>query len=132
VEGHPALACTWVSSKWKHRAPDGYALVRVFIGRAGADHLVMEDDETLIALAQEELRSTLDVTVKPSLARVRRWQDGMPQYTVGHLERIAALERFLATTPGLHLAGHAYRGVGIPDCIASGERAADRIVERLG
>jgi oxygen-dependent protoporphyrinogen oxidase len=132
IEGRPALACTWVSSKWNHRAPDGYALVRVFIGRAGGDHIVAADDETLMALAREELRATLGVTARPSLARVRRWRDGMPQYTPGHLERVAALERTVATAPGLYLAGHAYRGVGIPDCIASGERAAEQAANNLG
>jgi oxygen-dependent protoporphyrinogen oxidase len=129
VEGRPALACTWVSSKWNHRAPHGSVLVRIFIGRAGADDIVAADDETLISLAQQELRATTGVAVQPSLTRVRRWHDGMPQYTLGHLERVEALERIIASVPGLHLAGHAYHGVGIPDCIASGERAADQAVE---
>jgi oxygen-dependent protoporphyrinogen oxidase len=126
VEGRSALACTWVSSKWNQRAPVGSELVRVFVGRAGADDLINADDESLVAIAREELRSTLDVTAQPSLTRVRRWHDGMPQYTLGHLERVAALERFVASAPGLQIAGHAYRSVGIPDCIASGERAADQ------
>ncbi|HET8523184.1 MAG TPA: protoporphyrinogen oxidase [Thermomicrobiales bacterium] len=131
VEGRSALACTWVSSKWNHRAPEGFALVRVFIGRAGTDHLTAADDEVLVSLTREELRATLGVEAQPSLTRIRRWRDGMPQYTLGHLERVAALEQIVASSPGLQIAGHAYRGVGIPDCIASGERAADQASEGL-
>ncbi|MGH2561509.1 MAG: protoporphyrinogen oxidase [Thermomicrobiales bacterium] len=125
VEGRQALACTWVSSKWAGRAPDGHALLRVFIGRAGQDQIVSAPDDDLIRIAREELRTTLGITADPSLAHVTRWPDGMPQYTLGHLDRVAAIERAVATLPGLRLAGHAYRGVGIPDCIASGESAAD-------
>ncbi|MGH2534933.1 MAG: protoporphyrinogen oxidase [Thermomicrobiales bacterium] len=125
VEGRQALACTWVSSKWAARAPEGHALLRVFVGRTGEDQIVAAADDDLIGIAREELRATLGITADPSFARVTRWPDGMPQYTLGHLDRVAAIERAVATIPGLHLAGHAYRGVGIPDCIASGDAAAN-------
>jgi oxygen-dependent protoporphyrinogen oxidase len=129
VEGRQALACTWVSSKWAHRAPPGFALIRVFIGRANQEQALAGSDEELIALAQHEVQVTLGITAAPNLTSVSRWPDAMPQYTLGHLERVAAIEEALAARPGLALAGHAYRGVGIPDCIVSGERAAERVAQ---
>lgn len=125
IEARPALACTWVSAKWAGRAPAGHALLRVFAGRAGRDHVVFGSDADLVRIARDELRLTLGITAEPDLVRVARWPDGMPQYTLGHLNRVAAIERAVAAVPGLYLAGHAYRGVGIPDCIASGETAAE-------
>jgi oxygen-dependent protoporphyrinogen oxidase len=131
VENLPALACTFVSSKWEHRAPEGKALIRVFIGRAGQDSVVELDDASLIEIARDELRQTLGITAEPELTLISRWPQGMPQYTLGHVERVAAIESAVASMPGLELAGNAYRGVGIPDCIASGEVAAERVVASL-
>jgi oxygen-dependent protoporphyrinogen oxidase len=131
VEKRRALACTWVSSKWPERTPDGYALLRIFIGRAGDPPVLDQSDDSLIAIARDELRDTLGVAAAPALTRVFRWPDGMPQYTLGHLDRVAAVERELAGLPGLFVAGHAYRGVGIPDCIASGETAAEAVLAGL-
>ena len=129
-EGRKALACTWTSTKFPHRAPDGYALIRVFVGRAGQDF--PWNEEELLALAREELRLTLDITADPLLSRVFKWEKAMPQYNLGHpeiLKRIAtALERY----PGLALAGNAYQGIGIPDCIHSGQLAVERILEHKG
>lgn len=132
IEARQALACTWVSAKWPGRAPDGYALIRVFIGRAGQDSVVERDDRDLVAIAREELSDTLGIAATPTLCRVVRWPDGMPQYTLGHLDRVATIEGAVAALPGLAVAGHAYRGVGIPDCIASGEAAAERILSLTG
>jgi oxygen-dependent protoporphyrinogen oxidase len=128
IENRPALACTFVSSKWAHRALDGKALVRVFIGRAGQEDLADRNDDALIEIARSELRQTLDITAEPELALVTRWPQGMPQYTLGHLDRIASIEKVVQEIPGLAVAGNAYRGVGIPDCIASGEAAAERVL----
>lgn len=124
IERRPALACTWSSSKWEGRAPEGFALLRVFIGRYGQAAALQGGDDDLRRLARAELRSTLDITADPEFALVHRWPDGMPQYTLGHLERLANIERRLAAHPGLCFAGNAYRGVGLPDCIQSGEAAA--------
>jgi protoporphyrinogen/coproporphyrinogen III oxidase len=131
VEGRRALACTWVSSKWPGRAPDGFALLRVFVGRAGQEDALDRSDGELVAIARDELWQTLGIVATPHLARLFRWPDGMPQYTLGHLDRVAVVERSQAALPGLAVAGHAYRGVGIPDCIASGEAAAERIVQSV-
>ncbi len=126
VEGRAALACTWTSAKWRGRAPDGMALIRVFLGRFGQEPL-LADDDALVATARAELQETLGVAVSPALTRVHRWPNGMPQYTMGHLDRLATIERSLAGDPAIALAGAAYRGVGIPDCIESGEAAAVRV-----
>jgi oxygen-dependent protoporphyrinogen oxidase len=131
IEGRQALACTWVSSKWAHRARPGKTLVRVFIGRAGQEDVLERDDAGLIEIAREELQQTLGISVEPEMTLVNRWPQGMPQYTLGHLDRIAAIDRDVQSIPALALAGNAFRGVGIPDCIASGETAAERVVTSL-
>ncbi|WP_158508870.1 protoporphyrinogen oxidase [Gemmatirosa kalamazoonensis] len=126
TEGRPAQACTWVSSKHAGRAPAGTRLFRVFIGGAQRPELVTRPDADLVAIAREELRRTLGVTAAPKLELVSRWVGAMPQYHMGHPERVRRIEARVAATPWLALAGNSYRGVGVPDCIASGERAAAR------
>lgn len=124
VEDRSALACTWTSTKFPGRAPDGAALVRVFLGRAGQAELVFEDDETLLRLAQEELRDTLGIDQPPSFSRIKRWPRAMPQYNVGHLALVEELEAAISAVEGLQLAGAGYRGIGVPDCVLSGREAA--------
>ena len=125
------LACTWVSSKHRGRAPDGAALFRVFVGGAHHEDVVERPESELLAIARDELRRSLGVTTSPRLTHVVRWVHAMPQYHLGHPERVARIEARVATLPWLALAGNAYRGVGVPDCIASGERAAALVLERL-
>jgi oxygen-dependent protoporphyrinogen oxidase len=130
-EGRRALACTWTSTKFPHRAPDGYALLRVFVGRAGQEEQIPWDEAGLLALAQEELSLTLGISAQPTLYRVFRWERAMPQYNLGHPERLRRIDKALAGWPGLALAGNGYRGIGIPDCIHSGELAAQKILEAV-
>jgi protoporphyrinogen/coproporphyrinogen III oxidase len=130
AEGGDVLACTWSSQKWAGRAPEGSALVRVYAGRFGGRDVTLDTDDELVALAREEL-ALLDMTAKPTLVRVQRWPRGMPQYVLGHPERVERIGARLTEHPGLALAGAAYRGVGIPDCIASGEAAAESVVQAL-
>lgn len=125
-EGRKALACTWTSTKFPHRAPDGHSLVRVFIGRAGQEKDMAWDHASLLAIAQEELRLTLEITAEPMLVRIFRWHKAMPQYNVGHPARLERINAALGRWPGLALAGNGYRGIGIPDCIHSGEVAAEK------
>ena len=127
AEGRSVLACTWTSTKFPHCAPEGFGLMRVFIGRAGQESVLDGADEDLLRLAGEELRATLGITVSPMFSRIFRWPKAMPQYTLGHLDRLAMIDRRLAGHPGLFIAGSAYRGIGIPDCIASGEQAAEQV-----
>lgn len=127
AEGRSILACTWTSTKFPHRAPDGYGLIRAFIGRAGQEDVLDRSDADLLQLVQEELRTMLGITAPSMLHRIFRWPKAMPQYTLGHLERLGEIEQRSAHHPGLFVAGNAYRGIGIPDCIASGEAAAEQV-----
>lgn len=115
-------ACTLSSVKFRHRAPDEYLLLRCFVGGSRRPEALARDDDDLVRLAQSDLRAILGITAAPTLTRVYRWHNGNPQYDVGHLERIAALEALCPD--GLLLAGAAYRGVGVPDCIKQGREAA--------
>jgi oxygen-dependent protoporphyrinogen oxidase len=126
-EGRKVLACTWTSTKFLHRAPDGYALIRVFIGRAGQETPWNEND--LLALAKEELKLTLGITAEPLLHRVFMWENALPQYNLGHPEILKRIDAALEKHPGLALAGNGYRGIGIPDCIHSGELSVNKILE---
>ena len=129
IEGRRLLACTFSSVKYPGRAPDGYALLRGFLGGALDANVLEEDDPTLVGRAREELRAALGVAAEPVLSRVARHAAAMPQYAVGHLTAVDAIERRLETAPGLVLAGAAYRGVGIADCVRSGEIAAERALD---
>lgn len=126
-EGRRALACTWTSTKFPHRAPEGYVLLRVFVGRAGQD--LTRNERDLLRLAKEELRLTLGITAEPLLHRVFLWDKAMPQYNVGHPETLKLIDAALEKHPGLALAGNGYRGIGIPDCIRSAEMAVKKIIE---
>jgi oxygen-dependent protoporphyrinogen oxidase len=130
-EGVAHTACTWVSSKWPDRAPRESVQLRCFVGRDGAQSALELDDHDLTNTVVEELRPLLGITGSPVVARVYRWQEAMPQYEVGHLERLDAMQAALAATPGLILAGSPYRGVGLPDCIAQGQHAAQRAFDAL-
>jgi oxygen-dependent protoporphyrinogen oxidase len=127
-EGRRALACTWTSTKFPHRAPEGMALLRVFVGRAGQESDIDWTEAGLLDIAREELRLTLGVTAAPMLARTFIWPDAMPQYNVGHPARVQRIMAGLERWPGLALAGNAYHGIGIPDCIHSGELAVSRLL----
>ena len=130
AEGSDVLACTWTSSKWEGRAPEGSVLIRVYAGRFGGRDVTAGHDDELVALARGELRH-LGIEAEPYLSRVHRWPRGMPQYVLGHPERLERIESALADHPGLALAGAAYRGVGVPDCVHSGEEAARSLAESL-
>jgi oxygen-dependent protoporphyrinogen oxidase len=130
VEGTDVLACTWTSQKWEDRAPEGSVLVRVYAGRFGRRDLTEASDDDLVALARGEVRRT-GVTATPTLTRVQRWPRGMPQYVMGHPDRVERIDAALTGHPGLAVAGAAYRGVGIPDCIRSGEAAAESVARAL-
>ena len=126
-EGRKALACTWTSTKFPHRAPEGYALIRVFVGRAGQD--IPWSEQELLELAKEELKLTLGIHAEPLLHRVFMFDKAMPQYNLGHPEKLKQIDAALENYPGLALAGNGYRGIGIPDCIHSGEVAVIKLLE---
>ena len=130
-EGRRITAATWSSSKFPHRAPADHVLIRSFVGGVRGEELVQRDDAALIQLVCEELGAILGITTAPVLARVYRWERANPQYLVGHLERIEAMEQLLTPYSGLFLTGSAYRGVGVPDCIHQGVVTAERLLAAL-
>jgi len=128
VEGRPIIACTFSSVKYAGRAPEGQALLRVFVGGALREAILDESDDRLIAIARAQLAELLGARGEPRFARVARYPKSMPQYQVGHLARVDAIERCLARHPGVAVAGGAYRGVGIADCVRHAEETAERIL----
>ena len=130
-EGRLMTACSWASAKWPHWTQGDHVLVRVSAGRFGDDRAMHLDDATLVERLHGELSEAVGLTAAPVATRVARWPRSFPQYAVGHLDRVAAAEAALeAAAPGVVLAGAAYRGVGIPACIAQGASAAARIRQR--
>jgi len=131
IEQRKIIACTFSSLKFAGRAPEGAILSRVFLGGALQQTMMALSDAEMVAAARDEFRSLLGVSAEPILAHVERWPDAMPQYAVGHLGRVAEIERRAAALPTLALAGSALRGVGVPDCIHSGELAAEAVLSQL-
>jgi oxygen-dependent protoporphyrinogen oxidase len=131
TEGRKITACSWSSSKFAHRAPNDSVLLRAFIGGARAEDLAELPESSLLELAWEELHAIMGITADPVVSHVARWRKSTPQYDVGHEKRVAEIERSVAQLPGVFLAGNAYRGSGIPDCIQSGQNAAQSILAGL-
>jgi oxygen-dependent protoporphyrinogen oxidase len=129
VENRNLLSISFSSVKFPGRAPEGSVLLRVFVGGACQPHLIELEDEEITRLVQDELRELLGVQGTPQFCEIVRWRRTMPQYHVGHVDRVRAIEDCVAALPGLELAGNAFRGVGIPFCIRSGEAAAQRLTE---
>jgi oxygen-dependent protoporphyrinogen oxidase len=125
TERRALLSCTFSSSKFAGRAPEGHVLLRGFLG---ASEIGAGDDATLLAAVRSDLRDLLGITAAPGFAVITRHRQARPQYTVGHLDRIAAIEAGIGRYPGLAVAGSAYRGAGVPDCVRSGEEAAERLL----
>ena len=131
IENRRILSASFSSVKFPGRAPDGKVLIRVFLGGAMQRELLDLDDGQLGRIAEEELRDLLGISGDPCLSQVYRWRTSMPQYHLGHLARIKRINDCVANLPGLALTGNAYEGVGIPQCIRSGEQAAERILNGL-
>jgi oxygen-dependent protoporphyrinogen oxidase len=127
IEKRRINAATWSSIKWSLRAPDDHLLIRCFVGGGHHEELVSCDNAELIAIVLEELHDVAAISATPVFSRVYRWMNSMPRYTVGHLERIAAIEESRKNFPGLCLIGCSYRGIGIGDCVKSGFDAAEEL-----
>jgi protoporphyrinogen/coproporphyrinogen III oxidase len=130
-EGRAMLACTFVHQKFEDRAPAGKALLRCFLGGAGNARLLGMEDREILAIVRKELREILGVKAGPMFHRVYRWPRAMAQYNVGHHKRLATIHRRLASLPGIFLAGNAYSGIGISDCIRTGKTAARAALDLL-
>jgi oxygen-dependent protoporphyrinogen oxidase len=126
VERSALLAGTWVTSKWPGRAPEGHVLLRGFLGGGRDPHRLDASDQELVETAREELEALLGITGDPLLTRLFRWTRQSPQYEVGHLQRVAAIEDHLAALPGVFLTGSGFRAIGIPDCVADARTTATR------
>lgn len=131
-EGLTITACTVTSVKWLHTAPDDIAIIRCYVGRAGDDRGVTLSDDALIRAVREDVRRTMGIEAEPLFVEPTRWERAMPQYPVGHLERIGQFEKQLsAQLPGVIVTGSGFRGVGLPDCIAQGKEAAAKLIQSL-
>jgi len=127
-ERRPILAASFTSDKFAGRAPAGEKLIRVFFGGELQREWLERDDDELIRIAREQLGELIDLGGSPRLARVIRWNDAMPQYRVGHLQRVREIEAGLAAHAGLHLIGNSLHGVGIAPTVLAAERVANRIL----
>ena len=134
VEGRALMAATYSSTKWPGRAPKGKVLLRGFVGGPHNQEILKRSDQELVQTVLAEFHEILGLNpfAKPLFHRVFRWHLGMPQYTLGHLQRVELIENHSVRIPGLALAGGSYRGVGVPNCIESGERAVSKILGEWG
>jgi protoporphyrinogen/coproporphyrinogen III oxidase len=128
-EGKRLLAATFVHNKFPHRAPEDRALLRCFFAGSNAENIWQLSDDAIIAVVRNELQQILGLRAEPLFARVYKWNSAMAQYGVGHLERLDRIERLRQQLPKLALAGNGYRGIGIPDCIRSGQEAAKLVLD---
>jgi oxygen-dependent protoporphyrinogen oxidase len=125
-------ACTWIGTKFPYRVPEGKIVARCFLGGMDGAGVLAESDDRIAAMVMAEMREIAGVTARPRFIRIFRWPRAMAQYTVGHPRRQAEVERRVAAIPGLCLAGNAYDGIGVPDCIRLGRRAAEQILSEAG
>lgn len=130
--GYSITACTWTHLKWPHTTPDNAVLLRCYVGSAGVGQMAVASDEMIVAAALRDLQQILALRGAPIFSQVQRWVQAMPQYTVGHVARIATIRRQVAADyPGIILAGAPYGGVGLPDCIQQGKSAAHQAADEL-
>ncbi len=125
-------ACTFVGTKFSHRVPDDRIVLRCFFGGIGDPAILNESDDALVAIARAELRRMLGLAAAPIAHVIARWPRSMAQYNLGHSQRVEEIRQRAAAIPGLHLAGNAYEGIGIPDCIHTGRAAAKAALSGVG
>ncbi|MFQ5585701.1 MAG: protoporphyrinogen oxidase [Thermodesulfobacteriota bacterium] len=131
TENRRIMAASWVSVKFKHRAPTNSVLIRCFVGGAKNEELVFRSDEEIIRMVRDELRDIMGIVAEPVVVRLFRWHKAMPQYTIGHLDRIKMIEESTGSHPGLYLTGGAYGGIGISDCVRMGGETAVKVMDHL-
>lgn len=124
-----SLGVLWTSTIYPGRAPEGHVLVRVLAGGAVDPAMLDLPDDEALAVVRRDLLVTMGIAAEPAFVETATWREAIPQYTVGHLARVAAIERALGASPGLHLAGNAYRGVSVNDCVAEAQRVVGALVE---
>ena len=127
-EGKRMLATTFVHNKFPHRAPEDRALLRCFLGGTRDEQVLQLPDDEILGIVREELGQILGLVAEPQFTRIYRWKGAMAQYNVGHLERVERIEKLRKQLPGIALAGNGYGGVGVPDCVRSGEDAVAEVL----
>jgi oxygen-dependent protoporphyrinogen oxidase len=127
-EGKRLLAATFVHNKFPHRAPEDRALLRCFFAGSHAENIWQLSDDEIVAIVRNELQQIVGLRAAPLFARVYKWKSAMAQYSVGHLDRLDRIDRLRQQLPGLALAGNGYRGIGVPDCVRSGQEAAKQVL----
>ena len=130
-EGKFLVGCTWSSAKWPHLTDDALVLIRCMVGRRGDRRWLSMDDETLVRGVHDELVEAMGMTEGPVHQSIQRWPLAMPQYLVGHQDRLDAVDAVMRHVPGVFLTGAAYRGVGIASCVADAERTAQNAAQYL-
>src|SRR5208337_3480130 len=130
-EGRRMLACTFVHNKFPHRAPPDKGILRCFLGGARDEAVLNQTDEEIIGTVRSELKDIVKLEARPIFERVYRWRGAMAQYESGHIARVSRIEKRVKEIPGLALAGNAYHGIGVPDCIREGMHAANAVVQTL-
>ncbi len=128
AEGRKILAATFVHNKFPHRAPENRAVVRCFVGGGVAEQMFALSDDEIAGAVRQELDSILGVRATPLFTRVYKWRKAMAQYTIGHSARIQRIRSLLAGMPGLALAGNAYSGIGVPDCVRTGQESVEKVL----
>ena len=131
IENRSLIAVTFSSVKFAGRSPDGWVLMRAFLGGAMNPEVFDLDEDALREAVLTDLRDIMGVRGEPAFVDLNRWPASMPQYPVGHLDRVARIQTHLERWPGLAVAGNAFGGVGIPDCVHSGETAAEDVLSQL-
>src|SRR5699024_3003214 len=125
-------ACTWTHKKWEHTTPAGKALLRAYVGRPSDQKVVHLSNQELTNIVLEDIRKTMSISGNPEFSVVTRWKEAMPQYTIGHKDRMEKVREHMAETlPGIFIAGSSYEGVGIPDCIGQAENAVQQCLHYL-
>jgi protoporphyrinogen/coproporphyrinogen III oxidase len=125
-------ACTWTHKKWPHTAPKGKVLLRCYVGRAGDEAIVEQADDEIVKVVMDDLNKIMNINELPEFSIVSRWKQAMPQYIVGHKERLERIkEKMAEQLPGVFLAGSSYEGLGLPDCIDQGEEAVKKVLHYL-
>jgi len=126
-EGRFMVGCTWSSAKWPQLADDKLVLIRCMVGRRGDTRWLGMDDETMVSRVHDELVEAMGLSARPIHQSIQRWPQAMPQYLVGHQDRLDALDAAIRHLPGLYLTGAAYRGVGLASCVANAKRLAQDV-----
>ncbi|WP_421384089.1 protoporphyrinogen oxidase [Bacillus salacetis] len=125
-------ACTWTHKKWPHSTPEGKVLLRCYVGRAGDEAVVDLSDSQIEKIVLQDLNKIMDITMEPEFTIVSRWKEAMPQYTVGHKDRLENMQANVKKElPGLFIAGSSFEGLGLPDCIDQGEKAVQDVLDYL-